>query len=69
MCLHCRRDYVYPVAWDPAAGGRWLTTLKCGTCERVDRRELADAVVEALDENLDLALSRALKSGAGLGAI
>ena len=62
-CVHCRRDAVVPVDWEPAGRERWWIFLRCAECGVSREVVVSDAIAMAYDEHLaegQRAIGRAL---------
>lgn len=53
ICPDCRSPLVAPVAWAEAGPAHWDVTLRCPNCEWYGDGVFDEAMVEALDEELD----------------
>ena len=51
-CLHCRRDYVVPVQWEPEDGERWWMFIRCAECGMSREVTVSNAVAGRYDAEL-----------------
>jgi hypothetical protein len=52
-CPVCRRDFVNPVAWEPADDRHWWMLLRCGECDAWQEVTVGDAEAQRFDAELD----------------
>jgi hypothetical protein len=52
-CPVCGRDFVNPVAWEPADDRHWWMLLHCGECDVWQEVTVADSVAQRFDVELD----------------
>ena len=52
-CPVCKRDFVNPVAWEPADDRHWWMLLHCGECDAWQEVTVADAEAQRYDVELD----------------
>ena len=53
VCLACRSELVYPVAWEEADRARWKVSLRCPNCEWTTTATYEEEVIQRFDETLD----------------
>jgi hypothetical protein len=49
----CERDFVNPVAWEPAGDRHWWMLLRCGECDAWQEVTVSDAEAQRFDLELD----------------
>ncbi len=54
VCPTCASELVIPVDWAPAPSRQWRVELRCPNCEWTGGGVYSQAVVDRLDEALDL---------------
>jgi hypothetical protein len=52
-CPLCERDFVNPVAWEPAGERHWWMLLRCGECDSWREVTVSDAEAQRFDLELD----------------
>jgi hypothetical protein len=52
-CPLCERDFVNPVAWEPADDHHWWMLLHCGECDAWQEVTVPDSVAQRFDAELD----------------
>jgi hypothetical protein len=52
-CPVCARDFVNPVAWEPAGERDWWMLLRCGECDAWQEVTVSDAEAQRFDVELD----------------
>jgi flavoprotein len=52
-CVHCDRDFVYPVEWEPISKECWWILLRCGECDEWREATVPNAIAERFDIELD----------------
>jgi hypothetical protein len=52
VCVHCGRDFVAPVEWEPAGTDRWWMFLRCAECGLSREVTVSNAVADAYDAEL-----------------
>jgi transcription elongation factor Elf1 len=52
-CPLCGRDFVNPVAWEPADASHWWMLLRCGECDAWQEITVSDAEAQRFDVELD----------------
>jgi hypothetical protein len=52
-CPLCGRDFVNPVAWEPADDRHWWMLLRCGECDAWQEVTVPDSVAQRFDAELD----------------
>jgi hypothetical protein len=52
-CPLCERDFVNPVAWEPADERHWWMLLRCGECDAWREVTVSDAEAQRFDVELD----------------
>jgi hypothetical protein len=51
-CVHCHKDFVVPVQWEPVGADRWWMFLRCAECGISREVTVSDAVAAAYDDEL-----------------
>jgi len=52
ICLHCARDFVAPVSFEPAGRDRWWMFLRCGQCGVSREVTVSNAEARRYDDEL-----------------
>jgi hypothetical protein len=52
VCVHCERDFVVPVRWEPVGTDRWWMFLRCAECGVSREVTVSDAAAAAYDDEL-----------------
>jgi hypothetical protein len=55
VCFYCGGELVHPVDWSEAGARQWRILLRCPECEATREGVFEQAIVEALDDELDRA--------------
>jgi transcription elongation factor Elf1 len=51
-CVHCHKDFVVPVQWEPVGAERWWMFLRCAECGISREVTVTNAVADAYDDEL-----------------
>lgn len=51
-CVHCRRNFVSPVEWEPIRESGWWMLLRCAECGVSREVTVSNAVADRYDEEL-----------------
>jgi hypothetical protein len=52
ICVHCHRDFVVPVQWEPVGEDRWWMYLRCAECGVSREVTVHESVADRYDEHL-----------------
>jgi hypothetical protein len=63
ICVHCARDFVAPVSFEPVGRDRWWMFLRCGQCGVSREVTVSNAEARRYDDEL-IGVMRAIRRAA-----
>jgi hypothetical protein len=63
ICVHCARDFVAPVSFEPVGRDRWWMFLRCGQCGVSREVTVSNAEAERYDDEL-IGATRTIRNAA-----